>query len=263
MLKRRTTVLLALLLALLIPATAAAEDELSAQQIIDKALDQNGLGFYAGQARLELTVDKNGTTEKKEMIVKSKREGEGDDEVARSNVKLVAPAEVAGEAYLFLGNPEREDDVYIFLPAFKETRRISGQDKTGSFLGSHLTFRDLESRDMESGTQKRLPDESIGPHKVYVIESTPDADEDTDYGKVVSYIRQKDFMPLRVEFFDKNGTRVKRIFSEKISRQDDVTYVKKMSVFPEDGGSTVIDIVEVDFDAEIPDRVFSKDALGQ
>lgn len=242
-------------------APRAYAQELTAKEIIDKALDQNGLGFYSGVAKLRLTYDDGaGSQEVKELIVKSRT---SDDDTSKAQVTLLAPPDLAGEAYLFLGNPDREDDVYMYLPAFKETRKVSGTDKKGKFLGTHLTYRDLETRDIETGSQKRLTDEKIGPHDCYVIESVPKEGEDTDYGRVVTWVRQKDYMPLRVEFYDRAGTLVKRLFSERISKQGDTRYVKTMSLHMESGGSTTVEVLEVDFNAELPDRVFSKEALGQ
>lgn len=247
--------------------TAHAQDQegsdtaLTPREILDRSLDQNGLGITAGIATVRLTVEDGGKSETKELRIESKREGSGSG--SRSRITLLAPAEMAGEAYLFLGNESREDDVYMYLPAFKQTRKVSGTDKNGAFLGTHLTYRDLETRDLESGEAKRLDDEKIGPHECFVIEATPPSGEDSEYSRVVAWVRKDDYMPLRVEFYGRDGVLDKRMFSEKISRQGETRYVKKLSIQPEKGGKTTMEVLEVDFAADLPDRTFSKDALGQ
>jgi len=257
---KRSLRLALLLLTALVAAPAAAQD-LTADEIIDKALDQNGLGFHSGVVQMRLTVlDKDGKEDVKELLVKSKK---GDNDNSKSQVTLLAPADAAGEAYLFLANKDREDEVYMFLPAFMETRKVSGTDKKGKFLGTHLTYRDLETRELQDGQATRLADEAIGPHDCYVIESIPKDLDDSDYAKVVTWVRKTDYMPLRVEFFDAKGNKVKRMFSDKISAKDGTKYVKKLSIFPEGEGSTTVEVLDIDFNAELPDKTFSKDALGQ
>lgn len=265
---RFLAVVLVLLAALAVPGAAvaqdappAAADSLTPREILDRSLEQNGLGITGGVATMRLTVEKDGKSETKELRIESQRDADSDE--SKSRMTLLAPAEMAGEAYLFLGNDTREDDVYMFLPAFKQTRKVSGSDKTGSFLGTHLTFSDLETRDLESGEAKRLEDEKIGPHDCYVVEATPAPDDDSAYGRVVTWVRKTDFMPLRIEFYGRDGKLDKRMFSKKISKQGETRYVKTLSIQPEAGGSTTMEILEVDFDAELPARTFSKDALGQ
>lgn len=251
----------AVLISLAIASPAVAQDDLTPREILDKSLDQNGLSINSGRAVVSLTVEQ-ATGSKESMELRIESAGGGDDE-SKSRVTLLGPAEMAGEAYLFLGHDDREDDVYMYLPAFKETRKVSGADKTGSFLGSHITYRDMETRDLEDGEATRLDDEKIGPHDCWVIEATPGEDDDTDYARVVTWVRKKDYMPLRVEFYGKDGELEKRMFSEKISKQDGTRYVKRMSVVPVEGGATTMEIVEVEFDVELPSRTFSRDALGQ
>ena len=248
--------------AITISATPAiAQDaELTPKEIVEKSLDQNGLGFYSGVAKLRITVVRGKKKDTNEMLVESK---EVEDDVANTRVTILEPADMAGGAYLFLGQTEREDDVYVYLPAFKTTRKVSGQDKKGAFLNTHMTYNDLESRDVEDGEAKRLDDEKIGPYECFVIETTAKDGDDSDYGKVVTFVRKKDYMPLRIEFYDKKGELEKRIFSEKISKDGDTRYVKKMSIKPEAGGSTTIEVLEVDFGADLNSKIFSKDALGE
>lgn len=237
---------------------AAAATSLTPRQILDKSLDQNGLGFSAGQVKMTLTTTRDDATDTKELLVQTRKP---DDDTSQARVTLLAPADIAGEAYLFLGKPDGEDDVYMFLPAFKETRKVSGREKNGRFLGTELSFSDLETRDLKDSDAKRLPDQTLGPYPVFVIEVTPDAS--SDYGRIVSFIRQEDFMPMQVEFYDRSNNRTKRMFSEKISRDGDTQYIKKMTLFNENGAKTTVELTEVDFNADLPVNIFSKDALGQ
>lgn len=134
---RRALIVSAACAALCLPMAANAEDALTAQQIIDKmSARNNALGFSQGQAQITLLIkDKSGDKRVRSMQVKSKRFGDA----SKSVVKLMAPKEVKGQSFLFAENKNADDDVWMFLPAFKVTRRIEGSNKKGAFLG--LTSR--------------------------------------------------------------------------------------------------------------------------
>lgn len=259
---RIRTWLSVLLIALVcgVAGQAVAADK-TADQIIDEAMEQNSLGFKAGQADLALIIeDKAGDRRVRKLDVKSKKLGGG----ARTLVTLTAPKEVKGQAFLFAENPDGEDDVWMFVPAFSVTRRIEGSQKKGAFLGSHFTYADLESRHLDEGKHKRLGDEKIGEHAVWVIESTPTNKSTSDYGKVITYVRKSDSMPLKAKFYDKSGDLAKTLFVEKLDKTDDgESYVQQMTLRPKAGGYTTIQIGGFEADADLPDSLFSKDQLGK
>lgn len=242
-----------------IPASAFAQEP-TAQQIIDKALDQNAMGFQSGRAQLTLTIeDAKKDRRVRKLEVKSKNVGE----LARTLVTLTEPKEVRGQAFLF-AEQTGEDDVWMYLPAFKVTRRIEGGQKNGSFLGSHFTYADLESRDLKDADYEKLPDEKIGSNDVYVVKSKPKKDAKSDYAEVVVYVRKSDYIPLKVKFFGKGGKLEKTMFVEKLDKTSDgQTYAKQMTLRPDGGGFTTITIDALETGTEIPDAVFSKEQLGK
>lgn len=244
---------------------AAAEDAKpkTADQIIDAMLDGNdSFGVGAGQAQLTLLIeDQRGDRRTRKLAVRSKKLGDA----ARTVVTLTAPSEVKGQAFLFAENLEGEDDVWMYLPAFGVTRRVEGSQKKGSFLGTHFTFADLESRDIKDSTHERLDDEKIGKTAVYVISSTPKDPSSSSYGKVTSYVRQSDSQILKVRFYDKDKKSVlKTIFVEKIAKSSDgKPYAKQMTLRSKAGGYTTLVIDGVDEKAEIPDALFTREAFGK
>lgn len=233
--------------------------EETAQAIIDAAVDKNATGFQTGVGQLTITTeDKGGDKKTRRLQVRSKRTDEGQ----RTLVKLLAPDEVKGQGFLFKEVKAGEDLVYWYLPAFGVTRRIAGEGKKGRFMGTHLTYSDLESRDVRDAKYKKLADEKIGKNEVYVIEATPNKSAESDYSKVIMYVRKSDKMPLKVKFFDRAGKENKVMFTEKIDSQGDKTYVKQMSVRAAAGGFTRLTVDAIDFDKSIPDVVFTPESLA-
>jgi hypothetical protein len=250
----------ALLVTMLLTPCVAFADGPSAQEIIDKALDNDTTGFQSGKAQLTLTIqDKGGAKRERSLEVKSKRT----DGKSTSLVTLTAPAQVKGQAFLF-AEKEGDDDVWMYLPAFKVTRRIEGKQKNGAFLGSHFTYSDLETRDLEDATYEKQPDDKIAKDDVYVIAATPKPDANSDYTKIVTYIRKTDFVLLKSKFFGKGNKLKKTLFVEKLDKTSaGRTYASQTTLSTAEGGFTTIAVTGLETDVEIPDSVFSREQLGK
>lgn len=257
---RRSTLLAAALLFALPTVSASAQDGLSADDIIDRTLDTDALGFQTGEVTMTLIIqDDSGESRERRLIVRGMNEGDS----GRALVRVVAPAEQAGQAYLFRENDGGEDDVYVFLPALDDApRRISGSQKNGSFMGTHFTYADLETRDVRDAAYTRLPDETIGRFPVYVVDAVPNPGTDSDYARVRLWIRHGDFIPLRTRFFGDDGAEEKTIFTEETAEQDGRVYVRRMTLRPAGGGATTMVLDQVDFDAAVSAAEFTPQNLA-
>lgn len=247
-----------LLLSLAAPAWA---EEPSAQQIVDRAVADNAFGFKSGQARLTLTVkDRSGEERTRKLDVKSKKvEG-----LVRTRVALTEPAEVRGQAFLFVQNKGSEDDVWMYLPAFSVTRRVEASQKRGAFMGTHFTFADLESRDLKDAQLVRQKDESIGQTPVYVVHATPKSGAASDYSRVEAFVRKSDFLPLRIRFYGRGGKLEKTLFVEKLDKTAaNQTYIRQMTLRSEAGGHTTIITEGLDSTAELADSLFTREQLAR
>lgn len=245
----------------LLASTAAADDSKSAEEIMEAAVERNALGFEQGRAQVMLTVfDRSGEKQERHLDVRSRR----DDDQSRTIMSLTAPAEVRGQAFLFVENADADDDMWMYVPAFEVTRRVDGQQRRSSFLGTHFTFADLESRDLREADYNRQADEKIGDYDVHVIEATPSDSGESDYEKVVAYVRQDDHVPIRIRYFDRDGELDKTLYTERLeTTDDDTTYVERMTLRSESGGYTTIEITGLDTDVELPSAIFDRDELSR
>jgi hypothetical protein len=239
--------------------SANAQDTLTAQEIVDRSLDTDTIGFQTGEVVMSLIIqDESGETRERRMQVR----GGNDGDDSRALVRVIAPPEQAGQSYLFRENGGGDDDVYVFLPALDDApRRISGGQKNGSFMGTHFSYSDLESRDIRDSTYTRVEDETIGPFPVYVIDAVPNAGSDSEYARVRMWVRHSDFIPLRVRFFDDSGAEAQTMFTEETAESGGRTYVRRLTLRPADGGATTMVIDSVDFDADIGAAEFTPQNL--
>ena len=129
-------------------------------------------------------------------------------------MRFRSPQEVAGTAFLMLERDKGESEQHIYLPGLKRTRRIVGREREGSFMGSDFSYADFERRDTRESTQKRLPDEDLSGVKTYVLESTPKKAPSSTYSKIETWVRQDNFLPLRIRFYDKSGQAAEDLLHE-------------------------------------------------
>lgn len=237
----------------------AQEDTLTAQQIVDKALERNSFGFDNAVAKLTLVLtSKRGSERHREIEIRSMtKSGQG-----KSLVRFHAPADVAGTGFLVLENPDREDDQYLFLPALGKVKRITGGQRDQRFMGTDLTYADLESRNLRKATSRRLPDGEVGKNPTYVIESVPQSPEDSSYGKTISHIHKTSFVPLKVEFFDKKMEPLKVLTVKRLEKRDGQWIVMDSIIENSQAGTgTRMTVNSLDLNAKLSDSEFTESAL--
>jgi outer membrane lipoprotein-sorting protein len=177
-------------------------------------------------------------------------------------VRFRSPQEVAGTAFLMLEKDKGESEQHIYLPGLKRTRRIVGREREGSFMGSDFSYADMERKDTRSSNHKRLPDEDVGGVKTYVIESTPQKAGDSAYGKIEQWIRQDNFLPLRMRFYDKNGQLVKTLYTKRIRTiEGRPVIVEAQMVNKKTGHSTELVVDNMRPRKDLPDAAFTPTAL--
>ncbi len=113
---------------------------------------------------------------------------------------FLEPKDDRGVAFLKIEHNNKDDEMRMWLPAFKKVRRISSKRKGDAFMGSDLSYEDLTSRDLNEYTYKRLDDELVNSTQCFVLESKPNTSAQSSYSKhnklkdyyVMNQIRVKD-----------------------------------------------------------------------
>ena len=140
---------------------------------------------------------------------------------SKSIMFFQSPADVKGTGFLSwqYDDPSKDDDKWLYLPAMKKIRRISGSSaKKENFMGSDFTYDDMGGRSVDEDEHKLLGEESLDGFTCWVIESTP-LENDAVYSKTLSWIRQDALIPVKVEFYDRMGELLKTLVASEISRE--------------------------------------------
>ena len=129
----------------------------------------------------------------------------------RSLVTFDLPKAIKGTGLLTHENKGRDDERWLYLPALKKTRRISGSDKSDTFLGTDFAYEDLVTEEPEHYDYAYPAIQDCGPTCVKVI-ATPSTEQekvDSGYARREITINTKTRMVTAVEYFNKAGIHAK------------------------------------------------------
>ena len=123
---------------------------------------------------------------------------------------FLEPKDDQGVAFLKIEHDDKDDEMRMWLPAFKKVRRISSKKKGDAFMGSDLSYEDLSSRNLDENDYNRLDDEMVNGKDCYVLEIIPGKEAKSSYSKHVSWIEKSSLMGVKEESYDKRG-RLKKV----------------------------------------------------
>lgn len=249
---------------LLVPVTHGAE---TARAILDrrKALDDTTRHWTDRQQRMRFViVGSSGGERRRELSVYERRYP--DDEI-KSVVFFHAPAEVKGTALLAFTHKRRQGEQWLYLPALARVRVISGSARREKFVGTDLTYHDLDliqemgSWTEEDATSKLVGDGEVDGVAVHNIELAPQR-EDIGYEKIVLGLGREDLVPRRIEFYQDGAEATKRITQSEVRAVGPIPVAHKIEVqTPAAKSSTTIEVSEVKFDQGLRDDLFTQRTL--
>ncbi len=160
-------------------------------------------------------VNRRGKKRTRLMVLLSKDYGKD----VKSVFFVKKPADVRGTGFLVWSydNTAREDDRWLYLPALKRSKRISGSSKNDSFMGSDMTYDDMGARSVDDDTHKLLREEEYAGHDCWVVQSIP-KEKDSLYSKTVVWIRKNNKLMVKGLFYDKRGKLLKEMYRKDIRK---------------------------------------------
>ena len=144
---------------------------------------------------------------------------------------FLEPKDDKGVAFLKIEHDDKDDEMRMWLPAFKKIRRISSKKKGDSFMGSDLSYEDLSNRDLGKNDYKRMDDDTRNGVDCYVIEISPKKEAKSSYSKHISWIDKSSLMAVKEDSYDKSGALKKK---KEFSHQEMKGYFVMNKVYVED-----------------------------
>lgn len=171
-----------------------------------------------------------------------------------------SPSDVEGVGFLSIEQEDGDSSQWLFMPALGRSRRISSSSKDESFMGSDLSYEDLEPRVASEDQHEYLGEEAEQGVLCWKVETL--CNEDSQYSRQISWIDPQSLIALRVDYFDDRNDLVKRLQAQDLSEAQGVWTAQRMTMEDLDRGRKTTLIWQERRDApELSRGDFSVDTL--
>ncbi|MBH47779.1 MAG: outer membrane lipoprotein-sorting protein [Halobacteriovorax sp.] len=192
------------LISLLFAPVMSATPEQKGLEIAKQVRDKNN-GFAGEESKMKMVlITASGQQVVREMDGKVHEGGKDGD---RSLMEFQNPKDVKGTKMLTWSYKNKEDDQWLYIPAFRRVKRINSSSKSSSFMGSEFAFEDLGSQEIEKFNYKWLRDEKVDKRDVWVLERV--SKEPSGYSKQIMYMDKQIFNPMKIEYYNQRGELLK------------------------------------------------------
>lgn len=198
-------------------------------------------------------VNQRGATRTRTLEIRSKDYGKDQ----KSIMVFRAPADVKNTMFLSWSydDSDRDDDRWLYMPAMKNVRRISGSGKNEYFMGTDFTYDDLGKRSVGKDTHTLLGEETLNGMDCWKLESVP-VDRDDMYTRRISWVDKTSHIAVRTDYYDKDGLQ-KRLEVKELRQHNGIwtTFHSEMNNISR-GHRTVLKIDAIDYDTGLGDELF-------
>lgn len=238
--------ILSILLMLSIFTITHAQD-LSALEIITKA-DEQQRGDY-NQGTIKMSIIRPDWT--REMTMKTW--ASGTDYTA---ILVTSPARDKGTAFL-----KREREMWNWQPSIDRVIKMPPSMMSQSWMGSDFTNDDLvkQSSIVVDYTHEITGEATLEGRTCWEITLSPTEEAAVVWGKVISWVDQKDFLQLKTEFYDEDDYLVNTMYGKSIAEMGGRILPTILEVVPadEEGHLTRVEYQKMDFKTPIKKNFFS------
>lgn len=241
----------------------ALGQDLSADDVMREMTTRHQLDSYIA-TNVMLLQDAEGNQEQRTLEIFYKKMNENE---SRSLYVFQEPVAVRGVAVLTWNHHEEADDQWLYLPSTETMRRIAQSSKKSYFMGTDITYEDMEPEDLDEYRYSRLDAETIDDQQCYVVEAVPATEEkrrESGYSKRLLWVRQDIFTVVQIEFYDRRERKIKtQTFYDFENVKGACWRARKtLIVNHQRDHQTAVGIQEDQTNVEIEDRVFTERHLS-
>ncbi len=239
--------------------TLVASQKPTARQIMDQV--DNAPDGDSRRSIMKMTlVNKRGRKRERTILSYSKDYG-------RDTKKLMffnKPADVKGTGFLMFDydKASKEDDRWLYLPAMRKVRRISGSSKNDYFMGSDFTYDDMGDRDLDEYNYKLVGEEKCDGGICWVIESIPKERKDKNYSRTVSWVRKDASIIIKADYYDLDKRLLKKLkVTDLRKHQGFWTSFHIVMNNVQNRHTTHLELQERNYDTDVKDSLFRVSTL--
>jgi hypothetical protein len=241
------------------PAAAQAEDARpeTPKELLRRAFDRR----YGADTHQQMTLRlRSGGREVQRQRIEVVTHTEAGQ--LRALARFTAPPDLRDTALLVLEQEGRPDDYFLYLPALDRVRRVSGAQRSDSFMGTDLTYEDLERRRIDEFEGLRAEAGSLA-EPVVVVSARPR--HEAAYERVEFAIAPGDAALLETRYYAETAPapyKVIRFPREHLHEEAGYSVPTRIAVVNlRKGTETEVTVEELKLNPDIDIRLFTTDAL--
>jgi hypothetical protein len=168
--------------------------------------------------RLELLDSDANLVQARDMLFHFKRLEDKESTV----IRFLSPPAISGTGLLIEDKGTSANDIWLYLPATRRLRRISGAEKTNWFMGTEFTHEDFEDYQLPLYHFTLLERATCpsGPcDKVRAVAVDPEERDATGYSSKVYYIDSRTLYPVRIDYYGKDEHLLKVLKATGLNRK--------------------------------------------
>ena len=246
---RRTILLILLAMALVFQAFAAfAETGPDVEEIIDRV--DRILRSDTSVSKMEMSIETPNW--KRTLTMDMWTEG-----LDKTLIRVLGPQKDRGVATLRV-----HTEMWNFFPKINKVMKVPPSMMMSSWMGSDFTNDDLvKESSMLRDYDYRLLKDPDPDH--YYVELVPKADIPIVWGKIIITARKSDYIPVREEFYDEDGTKMRVMELKEIKPMGGKVVPTVIELIPlnKKNRKTTIRYIEAEFDKELEEGTFTHRAL--
>lgn len=235
----------------------------SAREISDKAA--NAIDFPSMEMTSTLKIYDNKGRERVRQLVTASKKFNG---ITKTMIKFTAPADVKGTTMLVFDNAESDDDMWIYMPALRKSRRIVSSEKSKSFMGSEFTNADMSRPILDDFVYEILREETIDGISCWLLEARckdEDVEDKNGYLRRVSWIEKGTYLTHKVAYYDLDNELYKVQYTRDFRKQSSGGYfaffMEKENV--QNGRKSIMAIDKFQEGSSMSESAFSPNQLGK
>jgi hypothetical protein len=245
-------------------ALAATSAQETAEWVARQVRDRNTGRDSRAELRMRLFDSHGRLRERTLTMLRMRGEKEKGD---RALIRFTYPNDIRNTSFLVWEHPGADDERFLYLPALGRVRRISGQEKDESFVGSDLSYEDIGGRDIADYTYAFTADDVSwtapdgSRHPAWLLESRA-KDKDAALPRSVSYVLKDRFIISAADIFNRRNERVKHFEVRKLERVEGIWTVLDLVMSNErDNTRTELTTSSIDYNVGLTENDFSRRQL--
>jgi hypothetical protein len=257
-----------LVLAVAMPLAAQTEPPGSGPWIARQVQDRETGRDSRFEMKMRL-VDRHERVRERQLDFVSLRGAENGQRADRLLMRFKYPGDIRGTGFLVIEHPAADDERFLYLPALGRVRRIAGEEKQDSFVGSDFTYEDMGGRELDDYTYTTLdasatwtsPEGDKRP--AWKLESRA-KDANATYPRIVSTVLKDTFVVVAAENFNRRDEVVKQFEVRSLKQVSGIwTALELVMRNLRDRTRTELSVTKAEYNIGLKEADFSRRALEQ